>query len=192
MSDDPVLIATPSQTVGPFFDFALTADASLGRMVDTTAEAERIRLCVRVTDGDGQPVSDAVVELWQVMDAKAGQAAVESGAIRPPGVARFGRLPTREDGTCEFETVRPVSMPDTPGRQQAAHINVCLFARGLLRQLYTRIYFAGDPALKDDPVLALVPEERRSTLLARPDGASGRWLFDVGLQGPQETVFFAA
>lgn len=166
MSDDSALVASGSQTVGPFFHFALTADAAFG-VVKPLGPGERIRLVVRVTDGDARPVSDAIVELWQ--------------AIAGDHRAAFGRLPTDADGSCEFETVRP-----------PRHINVCLFARGLLRQVHTRIYFADDPELESDPALRLVPADRRATLIATPDGAvPNRWRFDLRLQGAGETVFFS-
>jgi len=160
---------TPSQTVGPFFDFCLTPDTRHGTVFPDSRP--RIRLAVTVVDGAGAPVSDAVVEIWQACDV-------------PNDACGFGRLGTREDGTCEFDTVRPCDPPDGG----AAHINVCLFARGLLRQIHTRLYFAGDPRLATDPVLALVPEPRRSTLIAQQ--ADARWTFTIRLQGAGETVFF--
>jgi protocatechuate 3,4-dioxygenase alpha subunit len=167
MSAAERLVATSSQTVGPFFHFALTARPE-GRMIDRfPAGGEPMTLRIAVRDGDGQPVVDAMIEVWQA------------------GV--FGRMPTAPDGTCEFETIRPTARSD--GR--AAHINVCLFARGLLRQIHTRIYFDGDPEVIGDPVLALVPEDRRRSLLATSSGDQPSvWLFDIHLQGPQETVFF--
>jgi protocatechuate 3,4-dioxygenase alpha subunit len=172
MSDAP-LVATPSQTVGPFFHFSLTADEST-RVLRPLGGAERIHLLVIVTDGDDRPVPDAVIELWHSAE---------------DAVSAFGRMATAEDGTCEFETVRPDGAP----ARQAAHINVCFFARGLLRQLHTRIYFAGDAALDVDSALALVPENRRSTLLAVPDDVQpARWRFNLRLQGRNETVFFDA
>ena len=169
MTRDDALIATASQTVGPFFHLGLTPQPK-GRLVDRLPGAESITLVVRVTDGDGQPVGDAAVEL------------------RQDGV--FGRMPTSEDGTCTFETVRPPSAT-TNTTAPAPFISLCLFARGLLRHLHTRIYFAGDPAIDVDPVLALVPEHRRGTLLARPDATRrGVWVFELRLQGEGETVFF--
>jgi protocatechuate 3,4-dioxygenase alpha subunit len=167
----PPLVPSPSQTVGPFFHFCLTADTSPGRLFpDRTS---RMHLTVRVTDGAGEAVGDAAVEIWQACD-------------EPTGGSAFGRLATGADGACEFDTVRPCAPPDG-----AAHINVCLFARGLLRQLHTRLYFAGDPALAGDPTLALVPDHRRATLLATQDHAhADRWLFHIRLQGEHETVFF--
>jgi protocatechuate 3,4-dioxygenase alpha subunit len=186
MNDRRCCAATPSQTVGPFFHIAFTPEPA-GGMATAFAGGERIRLRMLVTDGDGRPVDDAVLELWHTSTLTHGS--VENNDSKP--VAGFGRMPTDSEGACEFDTVRPGSTADHSGRLHAPHINVCLFARGLLRQLHTRIYFAGDPALADDAVLALVPEERRSTLLAQPDPHDGRrWLFHVRLQGPQETVFF--
>jgi protocatechuate 3,4-dioxygenase, alpha subunit len=174
MSDALPLVATPSQTVGPFFHIGLER-GSQKRLAGPLA-GEEIRLLFVVTDGDGRPVADAAIELWHV-----------SGGSP---VSAFGRLPTGEDGSCEFSTVRP---PGAADQQSAAHINVCVFARGLLRHLNTRLYFDGDPALDADPVLALVPKARRSTLLAVADREQpGLWRFHVRLQGTDETVFFDA
>lgn len=186
MKDEPLRVATPSQTVGPFFHVGLTAQPT-GGMAGGFESGKRIRLRVAVTDGDGRAVDDALVELWHARDLPNAPDRNDGSA----GLAAFGRMPTDADGACEFETVRPPATTGRAGRLQAAHINLCLFARGLLRQLHTRIYFAGDPALADDEVLALVAESRRDTLLAHPDPQDvSRWLFHVRLQGPQETVFF--
>jgi len=189
IGDDSELIATASETVGPFFHFGLATDRALGAVADRTVDGEFITLRFRITDGDGQPVPDALVEIWQVDGA--GNAAVAPPSAPAPAFRGFGRLPTAEDGTCEFETVRPGRVSDGQGGLQASHINVCLFARGLLRQVHTRVYFKGDPAIEDDAVLALVPADRRRTLLAIEDPQQpGRWLFDLRLQGENETVFF--
>ncbi len=188
-SDEPDLIATPSETVGPFFHFGLATDPALGCVADRTAEGEFITVRFRITDANGTPVPDALVEIWQV-DAS-GAPAVRPTLAATPAFRGFGRMPTAEDGCCEFQTVRPGRVRDTGAGVQASHINVCLFARGLLRQVHTRLYFRGDPALADDAVLAVVPRERRKTLLARPDPENdARWLFDIRLQGHDETVFF--
>jgi protocatechuate 3,4-dioxygenase alpha subunit len=187
--DEMDLIATPSATVGPFFHFGLATDPTLGRVAEPSAKGEHITLRIRMTDGDGIPVPDALVEIWQV-DADGIEASPRAAGETSP-FSGFGRLPTAEDGTCEFETVRPGRVADGRGGIQASHINLCIFGRGLLRQLHTRVYFEGDAAISQDAVLALVPEARRGTLLARPDPQrSGRWLFDVRLQGDDETVFF--
>jgi len=191
MSEKPVhLTATPSQTVGPFFHFGLADQATLGCLVRADTRGERIRLKIRVVDGDGMALPDALVELWQA-DADGEYVRPDDlrSVLEPPGFCGFGRLPTGADGACVFETIRPGQVRDPEGRSQAPHINVCLFGRGLLRQLYTRIYFECDQALGSDAVLALVPERRRQTLLARP-GNPGEWIFDVRLQGDGETVFF--
>ena len=184
------LVATSSQTVGPFFHFALADNATLGCLVRADTRGERIRLRIRVLDGDGAPVPDALVEIWQA-DADGVYVRLQDpkDVLTPTGFCGFGRLPTGADGVCVFETIRPGAERDAQGRTQASHINVCLLARGLLRQIYTRIYFAGDPDLQSDAVLALVPEERRATLLAQP-GSPGEWVFDLRLQGEAETVFF--
>jgi protocatechuate 3,4-dioxygenase alpha subunit len=185
---DEVPVATPSQTVGPFFHVGLTPSTAAGQVLGVSG-AESIHVVIRILDGDGAPVSDAVVEIWHA-------AAIGSeGSAAPPAdqPAGFGRLATAEDGACRFETVRPARTAAVSGVAPAAHINLCIFARGLLRHLQTRLYFAGDPALDEDPVLALVPPARRETLVAHPDpGRHGGWLFDVHLQGAQETVFFDA
>ena len=177
MSDQPArLVATSSQTVGPFFHFGLTTDARMGVMVGPDTPGERLRLRVRVTDGQDAPVPDCLVELWQADAA---------------GTCLGGRLPTDLDGACVFDTVRPGRLDDGRGGRQASHINVRLFMRGLLRAIHARAYFSGDPALGEDAVLALVPESRRATLLAVPLAAlPGTWTFDVRLQGEKETVFF--
>ena len=189
------LIATPSQTVGPFFYFGLVHQGARGTMAGPATRGEHIRLHIRVTDGDELPVPDAIIELWQA-DAD-GRYVRPDDPTRPalagdePDFIGYGRQPTSMDGTCMFETIRPGPIGEASGRFQAAHIDVCFFARGLLRQIYTRIYFAGDRRLVDDVVLAAVPEERRPTLFARPLAAtSGEWSFDLRLQGANETVFF--
>jgi protocatechuate 3,4-dioxygenase, alpha subunit len=184
------LIATSSQTVGPFFHFGLADHATLGCLVRADTRGERIRLTIRVVDGDGTPLPDALVELWQA-DADGVYVRPDDAkdVLAPPGFCGFGRMPTGANGTCVFETIRPGQVRDAQGRPQAAHINVCLFARGLLRQVYTRIYFDGDEALAEDAVLALVPESRRPTLVAT-ESSPGDWAFDIRLQGDRESVFF--
>jgi protocatechuate 3,4-dioxygenase alpha subunit len=178
---------TASQTVGPFFNFGLTTNATLGRLAPPGLEPELIRLSFRVIDGDADPApGDAMIELWQAdsagryphpLDPRCGQTGAFHG---------FGRLETDLDGCCTFETVKPGSVDG-----QAPHINVLVFARGLLRHLHTRVYFEGAPANAADPVLALVPEERRATLMARRCASDPEaWSFDIVLQGDRETVFF--
>ena len=175
------LIASPSQTIGPFFHVAVDSDR-LGCLVTGDTDGERIRLRIGVMDGDGLPVDDALVEIWQANGA---------GEYVSANFIGFGRLATGEDGWCVFETIRPGAVAAGEDRRQAAHINVCILARGLLRHLHTRAYFDGDSALGNDPLLALVPHDRRDTLLARRSAtASDVWEFVVHLQGDGETVFF--
>lgn len=176
------LNSLPSQTVGPFFHFSLTVNPALGCLTTPETKGERIRLRFRLFDGNGAPVSDGMFELWQA-DA--------AGRYNDPAFGGFGRLATDAQGSCTFSTIGPGPVPDGRGGCQASHINVSVFARGLLARVCTRVYFQGDPALAEDPVLAVVPEVRRQTLIAQPDPASpGLWTFDVHLQGERETVFF--
>lgn len=184
------LVATASETVGPFFHFGLATDPALGCVADPSVPGDHITLAFRVTDGEGVAVPDALVEIWQV-DAQGAPAPPPASVGHPAAFRGFGRLATNEHGQCDFHTVRPGRAGGSHADPQAPHINICLFARGLLRQVHTRVYFAGDPGLADDAVLAMVPAGRRATLLATRDAAdSARWLFDLRLQGERETVFF--
>ncbi len=178
-------IATPSQTVGPFFQVWLRNHDPLGGLASADTPGERLRLRFVVLDGDGAPVRECLVEIYQA-DA--------DGEYGRPTFTGFGRLPTDGDGACVFETIRPGHVKAADGQLQAAHVNVCLFARGLLRHLYTRIYFAGDPHLETDAILALVPPDRRCTLIAtaRDAGKDATPMFEsvIRLQGDGETAFF--
>lgn len=189
MSADRRLVAVPSQTVGPYLHLGLDTEPKLRQMCGPDTRGERIRLRVRVIDGAGEPLPDALVELWQA-DASGTHVEAPDHASSDPGAAfrGWGRSATDRHGWCDFETIRPGPTRAPDGRQQASHINLCIFARGLLRHIFTRLYFAGDPMLADDPVLALVPEARRDTLMARD--VDGTWVFEVRLQGAGETVFF--
>ena len=172
---------TPSQTIGPFFHLCLTRDASTGCMALPEAKGERIRLACRVLDGDGVSVDDAMIELWQADAAGVYDHPDDPRrASHDPAFCGFGRLATDEQGRCVFDTVMPGG--------DAPHITVSVFARGLLKRVATRIYFSTND---DDPVLKLVPEDRRDTLLARrdPDDPS-LWNFDIHLCGDCETAFF--
>jgi protocatechuate 3,4-dioxygenase alpha subunit len=187
------LVPSASQTVGPFFNFGLTANRCLGILAREGAAGERVRLSFRVLDGDGAPTKgDAMIELWQA-DAQGRYAhpADPRSASADPNFCGFGRLEANGLGICVFETVKPGRVPDAEGRLQAPHINVAVFARGLLRHLVTRVYFADEPANDEDAVLALVPAQRRETLMAhRVPGEPYSWLMEIRLQGDAETVFF--
>ena len=184
------LTATPSQTVGPFFHFALAHNVMLGCLAREDTKGERIRLRIRVTDGDGLAVPDALLEIWQAdADGIYVRPDDPTQAVSPSSFCGFGRLASDSDGVCLFETIRPGRVVEGDGRFQASHINVCIFARGLLRQVYTRVYFSGDPDLDRDVILAEVPADRRGSLTAHHSGGED-WSFDLRLQGDRETVFF--
>jgi protocatechuate 3,4-dioxygenase, alpha subunit len=184
---------TPSQTVGPFFSFGLTTEKCSVRIIaGPEAKGERVVLNFRVLDGDGVGIPDAMIEIWQA-DAEGIYRHLNDPRQSDcdPACAGFGRMGTNEDGVCEFETIKPGRLRGLQGQDQAPHLNVAIFARGMLKQLYTRIYFAGDPANQNDPVLSLVPSARHATLMANPDPSRlGYWAFNLRLQGEQETVFF--
>jgi protocatechuate 3,4-dioxygenase alpha subunit len=186
------LQTTASQTVGPYLHIGLTWLVT-DNLAVPGVEGERITLQGRVTDGDGAPVGDALVEIWQANahgryphPDDHGDAPLESA------FKGFGRVPTDHDGTFRFTTIKPGRVPGADGALQAPHINVTLLMRGMLKHLITRIYFAGDPANAEDAVLASVSAERRDTLLAQPEpGAPSVLEWNVRLQGEGETVFFA-
>lgn len=176
---------TPSQTVGPFFHDCLIRE---GQNVLTRDPQSRIRITGRVLDGDRAPVSDAMLEIWQPdADGRFPDPGTQVGGF--PG---FGRAATDGDGRYWFDTVRPGAVTDQFGRPQAPHIAVSVFARGILKRLYTRLYFADEPANEQDPVLAALSPATRDSLLAaaEPDAEVAGYRFDVILQGPGETAFF--
>jgi protocatechuate 3,4-dioxygenase, alpha subunit len=188
---EPPLGITPSQTIGPFFAYALTPRAYGGSELATETVAaegvagERIRIAGTVYDGDGVPVGDAMIETWQA-DAQG-----RYNAAGNAGFTGFGRAEATAEGTFQIETIRPGAVAAPDGTMQAPHLSLSVFARGILTRLATRIYFEGDPANAADPVLALVPAERRHTLIATRQ-SDGSFRFDIHLQGENETVFFAA
>lgn len=183
---------TPSQTVGPFFHLGFFGTRSFGPLAGAKSKGQRVRLLCRVFDGDGTPVPDAMLEIWQAnAEGRYRHPADLRENSLDPALNGFGRFATATDGSCAFETVRPGRVPGPNNLMQAPHLNISIFARGLLKRATTRLYFAGDPANAEDPVLALVPEGRRGTLLAQPVAEKpGSWRFDIFLSGEQETVFF--
>lgn len=190
-----MLELTPSQTVGPFFHDALLRDP-YNVLVRPDTEGEPIRIEGHVYDGDGVGVSDAMVEIWQA-NARGRYRHEADRGPQPldPGFTGFGRAGTDEAGGFWFETIKPGPVPWGPEGHQAPHINVLVFARGLLDQLRTRLYFDDEEeANEKDPLLGLVSAERSPTLLARRSAGEGGvvYRFDVRLQGERETVFFEA
>jgi protocatechuate 3,4-dioxygenase, alpha subunit len=175
-----VTLPTPSQTVGPFFNIGLPGQ-DRSELVAAGAEGA-LRIEGIVYDGEGEPVVDALIEIWQ---------ADPSGRY-PDGNSEFrgfGRCETDEEGRYWFVTVKPGPVPAPGEGMQAPHISVSVFARGLLKRVTTRVYFPDESEANEaDPVLASVEPERRPTLVAREDGEVLR--FDIRLQGDDETVFF--
>jgi len=154
---------TASQTIGPFWH--ALAEPALADLTRTGAAGPRLALAGRVLDGDGTPVTDACIEIWQATPAAS------------PVFSGWGRCATDAHGEFAFTTLTPDA--------GAPYLAVAIFARGLVKPLWTRVYFA-DPG---DPLLAALPAARRQTLLARPEEAGWRW--DIRLQGDGETVFLA-
>jgi protocatechuate 3,4-dioxygenase, alpha subunit len=175
-----LLTATPGQTVGPFFGYALPFER--GSELVPPRSAGAIHLHGVVTDGDAKPVPDALLEIWQADEH--GQLPTGSGALRRDGwtFTGWGRASTDDEGHYGFTTVLPGAT--APG--SAPFIAMTVFARGLLNRLFTRIYLPGEH-LADDPLLASLPTDRRDTLIGIPEPNGLR--FDISLQGPNETVF---
>ena len=184
-------LPTPSQTSGPFLSIGLL-DSYLGASLVSEDDPRAIRIRGRLLDGNGDPVPDGRVEIWQANAA---------GRYAHPEDARddipleeeflgFGRSGTVEDGWFEFVTVKPGRVPALDGGQQAPHLVVTVFARGLLKHLVTRLYFPDEvDANAEDPVLLGLEPDERETLVARV--ADGELRFDIVLQGVDQTTFFA-
>ncbi len=178
---------TPSQTVGPFLSIGLHWEDGPYVVPEQTPTA--IRIGGAVLDGAGEGVPDAIVETWQAdPDGRFDHPDDPRGAR--PGFRGFGRCSTDADGNWSIVTVKPGSLPSPDGADEAPHLTVSVFARGLLDRVVTRIYFPDEgDANALDPVLSGVPEDRRSTLVASEAGDGLR--FDIRLQGDDETVFFS-
>jgi protocatechuate 3,4-dioxygenase alpha subunit len=183
--------ATTSQTVGPFFSIGMTR-MKRDDLVSAGTSGERVTIAGQVFDGDGKPVSDAILEIWQANSyGKYAHPADQQDKPVEASFSGFGRIPTDDEGKFRFTTIKPGQVPDLDGKLQAPHIVVSVFARGLLRRLVTRIYFPDEPANAADFALNLVEASRRETLIAKKAaGASGALKWDVVLQGSNETVFF--
>jgi protocatechuate 3,4-dioxygenase, alpha subunit len=182
-------LQTPPQTVGPFFKPALIRSGEES-LVTSKSRGERITIKGRVLDGDAAGVSDAMIELWQAnADGRYDHPDDSQEKLIDPDFRGFGRAATDERGCFRFYTIKPGSVPGHGNLLQAPHINVSIFARGLLKRLVTRIYFPDEPLNTTDAVLNNVAAERRSTLIARID-QPGVLRFDIVLQGEHETVFF--
>ncbi len=198
---------TPSQTVGPFFAYGLSPNGrchwgpngsyswkeTVGdNLITSDASGQKIRIEGRVTDGDGMPINDAMIEIWQA-DAQGRYAHARGEQPRPNAkFTGFGRSAADKDGIYSFDTVKPGPVPGPNGKPQAPHVVVCIFSRGMLRQIYTRLYFSDEAANAADQILTLVPADRRGTLIAHKEtcDALSVYRFDIRVQGDNETVFF--
>jgi protocatechuate 3,4-dioxygenase alpha subunit len=173
------LRATTSQTIGPYLRIGLEWMV-IEDLAPQGAAGERVQINGKIVDADGNPVNDAAVEIWQ---------ANSQGQYADKSFRGYGRSLTDDSGAFRFRTIKPGRVPGPGGKLQAPHVTVTIFMRGLLKQLQTRLYFPDDAANAEDPVLNLVPVERRATLVAKKRGdAALEW--NVVLQGKNETVFF--
>jgi protocatechuate 3,4-dioxygenase, alpha subunit len=189
---------TPSQTVGPFFAYGLTPEQygypfrsiAGSSLAGDDTPGERIQITGRVLDGDGAPVPDAMIELWQAdgLGRYAHPADQRGSNLRFKGFGRCG-TGTDPEHRFVFDTIKPGRVGDG----QAPHVNLIVFMRGMLTHVYTRIYFADEAeANAHDPVLAGVEEARRGTLIAARETTPAGVVYrlDLRMQGPDETVFF--
>jgi protocatechuate 3,4-dioxygenase alpha subunit len=192
---------TSAQTIGPFFGPAMLREGVLRQRLDGPGTSgQPIRVEGRLLDADRAPVVDALVEVWQAnAHGRYDHPADDRDLPLEPSFSGFGRTGTDDEGRFWFETIRPGRVPWPGGGEQAPHLIVTIFARGLMNHVVTRLYFADDPANAADPILARVPAGRRDTLLARPRDAGGQrsgagerrlYDWDVVLQGEGETAFF--
>jgi protocatechuate 3,4-dioxygenase alpha subunit len=190
---------TPSQTVGPYFRYGLTPNGEYpwnnvfsNDLLTADVSGERIRIEGRVFDGDGVAMTDSMLEIWQADASGRFNSRQADGALSNSGFKGFGRCATDSEGGFSFLTIKPGMVMDPDNHSQAPHILLAVYARGMTRQAQTRIYFPDEAANASDPILMLVPEDRRETLIAnRFRNDQGLvYRFDVHLQGERETVFF--
>jgi len=186
-------IPTPSQTVGPFYALG-TNWLHTHDLAGQAASGARITIAGVVLDGDGKPVPDAFLEIWQA-NAHGKYAHPDDPQDKPvdKGFSGFGRVPTDKEGRFRFITIKPGAVPGLGNSLQAPHILVAIFMRGMLRHAYTRIYFSDEAGNAADPVLGLIDDgARRKTLIAERVAGKPEYRWDVVMQGARETVFFDA
>jgi protocatechuate 3,4-dioxygenase, alpha subunit len=191
---------TPSQTIGPFAAPALTPNEKgkanynwsqlmAGDLVTTDAVGERIRIEGRMLDGKDAPLEGILFEIWQA-DGQ-GRYAHARDPRRPNSSFKgFGRVETDAAGCFVFDTVKPGRVPGPNGTLQAPHVVVLVHIRGILRQVFTRLYFSDEAANAEDPILKLVPADRRETIIAQRDPSKPVYRIDYRIQGDRESVFF--
>jgi protocatechuate 3,4-dioxygenase, alpha subunit len=185
-----MLYATTSQTVGPYLLIGLE-QLNRDAIAPDGVAGERVSVRGRVLDGNAEPVTDALIEIWQA-NAQGRYAHPEDQQEKPldAGFKGFGRIPTDAEGRFRFATIKPGCVPGPAGSRQAPHLLVSVFARGMLKHATTRMYFPEEPANAEDPILACVPDARRATLIARAGATAGELVWEIVLQGETETVFF--
>jgi protocatechuate 3,4-dioxygenase, alpha subunit len=186
------LRASTSQTIGPYLRIGLEWMV-IEDLAPQGVAGQRVRIDGRVSDGDGKPVNDAAVEIWQANShGKFNHPRDPRDLPLDPDFTGFGRSGTDDDGVYWFETIKPGPVPFEGEQLQAPHLSVTVHARGMLNHAQTRLYFEDEAANATDPILALVPAERRQTLIARREETDGAvtYRLDIVLQGRGETVFF--
>jgi protocatechuate 3,4-dioxygenase alpha subunit len=196
---NPMMIQSPSQTVGPYFAQGLLREGDqvfTNVLVSENTEGERIRIEGCVFDAEGRPIEDAMIEIWQAnRHGRYNHPLDEQDKPLDPEFMGHGRASTDIKGNYRFETIKPGSVPGPDNSTQAPHINVIVFARGMLSHAFTRIYFEDEAANQNDPVLMSIDDEaHRNTLIARREEADGAviYRFDIHFQGENETAFFDA
>jgi protocatechuate 3,4-dioxygenase alpha subunit len=196
---NPMMIQSPSQTVGPYFAQGLLREGDTvftNILVAENTEGERIRIEGCVTDGEGQPIEDAMIEIWQAnTHGRYNHPSDDQDKPIDPQFMGHGRAATDIKGNYWFETIKPGSVSGPDKKPQAPHINVIVFARGMLSHAFTRIYFADEDANQNDFVLQSIDDEaRRKTLIATREALDKKviYRFDICFHGENETAFFDA
>jgi protocatechuate 3,4-dioxygenase alpha subunit len=180
---------TPFQTIGPFFDVLLRTRAPRA-VVSAAVPGERVVVTGALLDGDGRPIDDGLIETWQAdASGRYGRASDARSSARESTFRGDAWSATDAEGRFRIETIRPGPVSLEDGRVQAPHLVVGVLARGILTRYVTRIYFDADPANAADPILAMVPADRRNTLIATRT-SPGEYQFNIRIQGQDETVFF--
>jgi protocatechuate 3,4-dioxygenase, alpha subunit len=191
---------TPSQTIGPFAAPCLTPNEQgkttyawlqlvNGNLVTPDAVGDRIRIEGKMFDGQGVPVDGILFEIWQA-DGQGRFAHPRDPRRTNTSFKGFGRVESNMDGSFAFDTVKPGRVPGPNGTMQAPHIVVAIHMRGVLSHLFTRIYFSDEASNAEDPILQLVPADRRDTLIAKRDASGAVYRIEFRIQGDRETVFF--
>ena len=191
---------TPSQTIGPFAAPCLTPNEQgkttyawlqlvNGNLVTPDAVGDRIRIEGKMFDGQGVPVDGILFEIWQA-DGQGRFAHPRDPRRTNTSFKGFGRVESNMDGSFTFDTVKPGRVPGPNGTMQAPHVVVAIHMRGVLSHLFTRIYFSDEASNAEDPILQLVPADRRDTLIAKRDASGAVYRIEFRIQGDRETVFF--